>query len=116
MNVKLGNRIKSLRLAQPLTQEQMAERLAISRQKYARIESGACSITLELLTQIADILDVTVSDITSVLDEAPAAAYRTSEESTGAEFIIDMIDLFYANKHLYQRISAYADRMEDADE
>lgn len=53
------------------TQEQVAERIGVSRQKYARIESGMNSITLEILSQIANILDVTVGDITRVLDEAP---------------------------------------------
>ena len=40
MNEMLGSRIKALRIAKNFTQEQVAEKIGISRQKYARIESG----------------------------------------------------------------------------
>ena len=104
MNALLGSRIKALRTARNYTQEQVADRLGISRQKYARIEKGLNSITLELLTKIAETLDVTVSDITRVLDEEPAIAYRFGTEGVSSEKIFDMLDLFYANKHLYTRL------------
>ena len=104
MNALLGSRIKALRTARNYTQEQVADRPGISRQKYARIEKGLKSITLELLTKIAETLDVTVSDITRVLDEEPAIAYRSGTEGVSSEKIFDMLDLFYANKHLYTRL------------
>ena len=64
MNEKLGNRIKELRSAKQFTQEQIAEQIGVSRQKYARIESGVNSVTLDILSKIAAVLDVTVGDIT----------------------------------------------------
>ena len=54
MNALLGSRIKALRIAKKFTQEQVAEHLGISRQKYARIENGMNSITLDILSKIAD--------------------------------------------------------------
>ena len=45
MNEMLGNRIKELRNAKNFTQEQVADRIGVSRQKYARIEKGVNSIT-----------------------------------------------------------------------
>lgn len=104
MNELLGGRIKALRGAKNFTQEQMAVQIGISRQKYARIESGANNITLEVLSQIAKVLDVTVGDITRVLDETPAVAYRASSENTSSDKIFDMLDLFYANKHMYAKL------------
>ncbi len=104
MNELLGGRIKALRSAKNYTQEQMADRIGVSRQKYARIESGANSITLEILSKIATALDVTVGDITRVLDETPMVAYRVGEEGISSEKIFDMLDLFYANKHLYAKL------------
>lgn len=80
MNALLGGRIKALRMAKNYTQEQVADQLGISRQKYARIEKGLNSITLDLLTKIAAMLDVTVGDITRVLDEEPTVAYRSGTE------------------------------------
>lgn len=104
MNEVLGGRIKALRSAKNLTQEEVANQIGVSRQKYARIESGVNSITLDILSKIAEVLEVTVGDITRVLDETPVVVYRTGEESGTSKKIIDMLDLFYANKHLYAKI------------
>ncbi len=104
MNALLGNRIKALRVAKKLTQEQIADKIGVSRQRYARIENGTNRITLEILTKIADVLDVTIGDITRVLDERPAVAYREGAEDTSSKKILDMLELFYANKHLYNRL------------
>lgn len=104
MNELLGGRIKELRCAKNLTQEQIADQIGVSRQKYARIENGANSITLDMLSGIAKVLDVTVGDITKVLDESPAVSYRAGGEDTSSEKIFDMLDLFYANKHLYTKL------------
>ena len=79
MNEMLGSRIKELRNAKNFTQEQVADRIGVSRQKYARIEKGVNSITLDILSKVAEVLGVTVGDITKVLDETPAVAYRAGE-------------------------------------
>ena len=104
MNEILGSRIKALRSAKNFTQEQIADKIGVSRQKYARIESGVNSITLDILSKIAEALDVTVGDITRVLDETPVVAYRTGEESGSSKKIFDMLDLFYANKHMCEKL------------
>jgi transcriptional regulator with XRE-family HTH domain len=104
MNELLGNRIKALRCAKNLTQEQIAEQIGVSRQKIARIESGANNITLDILSKLAEVLDVTVGDITKVLDETPVVTYRSGNEEGSSEKIFDMLDLFYANKHLYTKL------------
>lgn len=104
MNEMLGSRIKVLRSAKSFTQEQIADQIGISRQKYARIESGVNSITLDILSKIAEVLDVTVGDITKVLDETPVVAYRSGGESGSSKKIFDMLDLFYANKHMCAKI------------
>ncbi len=104
MNELLGSRIKTLRNANNLTQEQVANRIGISRQKYARIENGVNSISLDILSQIADVLDVTVGDITKVLDETPVVQYRVGENNESSQKIFDMLDLFYANKHMCAKL------------
>ena len=104
MNVLLGARIRSLRSARGYTQEQMADNLGVSRQKYARIENGTNSITLEILCGVARLLDVSVSDITCVLDEEPTALYRSGTSNNSAEIVFDMLDLFYSNKHVYEKL------------
>lgn len=104
MNEILGERIKALRSGTHLTKEQVADKIGISRQKYARIENGTNNITLEILAQIAKVLGVQVADITRVLDETPVIAYRNGDTSGSSEKITEMLDLFYANKHLYTKL------------
>lgn len=104
MNEMLGSRIKALRTAKNFTQEQIADQIGVSRQKYARIESGVNSITLDILSKVAEVLEVTVGDITRVLDETPVVAYRAGEEGESSKKIFDMLDLFYANKHMYAKL------------
>ena len=104
MNELLGSRIKALRCAKNFTQEQIADLIGVSRQKYSRIENGMNSITLDVLSKIADVLGVTVSDITRVLDETPVVQYRAGSCADSLEKIIDMLNLFYANKHVYNKL------------
>ena len=104
MNEKLGSRIRALRSAKNFTQEQVADQIGVSRQKYARIESGVNSITLDILSKVAEVLGVTVGDITRVLDETPTVSYRIGGESESSKKIFDMLDLFYANKHMYDKL------------
>lgn len=104
MNELLGNRIKALRKTKNLTQEQLADQIGISRQRYARIEKGTNNISLDILSKIAKALDITVNDITKVLDETPVVSYRVGDKSSSSKEIFDMLDLFYANKHLFTKL------------
>lgn len=104
MNELLGGRIKALRSARQFTQEQIADQIGISRQRYARIERGTNTVTLEVLSKIAKVLEVAVGDITSVLDENLSVSYRAGTENSSSKEIFDMIDFFYANKHLYAKL------------
>lgn len=104
MNEILGSRIKALRMAKNFTQEQVADQIGISRQKYSRIESGVNSITLDILSKVAGVLEVTVGDITRVLDKTPIVAYRAGEEDGSSKKIFDMLDVFYANKHMCAKL------------
>ena len=45
-----------------------------------------------------------MADITRVLDETPVIAYRNGDTSGSSEKITEMLDLFYANKHLYTKL------------
>ncbi len=104
MNELLGGRIKELRNARNFTQEQIADKIEVSRQKYARIEKGTNNITLDVLTKIAGVLGVSVADITRVLDEIPTVEYRAGDRGSSSEKIFDMLNFFYANKHMYEKL------------
>lgn len=106
MNERLGRRIKELRNTKNLTQEQVAGQIGISRQKYAGIERGDGSISLETLSKIANVLEVSVGEITGVLDEPAAVTHKTGEGGGSSKKIFDMLDLFYANKRMCARLQS----------
>ena len=100
MNKLLGSRIKALRSANNLTQEEVADQIGISRQKYARIESGANSITLDILSKVAEVLGVTVGDITKVLDEKKEPNNYISKENaqiSDKDALVEIIDTILEN-------------------
>jgi transcriptional regulator with XRE-family HTH domain len=72
---KIGARLKELRLARQLTQEQLAERAGVSHKFLGEIERGAGNPTIEWLEDVAAALDTHVHDLVS--DEGPReAVYR----------------------------------------
>lgn len=100
----IGNQIKGLRLARHYTQKHMAGQLGISEQRYALIENGYSVIPLNILTKAATILGVTVQDITGSFSEIPENTLPAKAGGTSSQKIMDMLDLFYANKHMYHRL------------
>ena len=97
----IGNQIKGLRLARHYTQKHIAEQLGISEQRYALIENGYSVIPLDNLTKAAAILGVTAKDIT---DGYCKWIETAKAGGTSSQKIMDMLDLFYANRHMYHRL------------
>lgn len=105
MDRLLGKRIRELRISRHFTQEQVADALNMSRQRYARIESGIVSISVDILAKIAVFFGVSLGDITKVLDTASdTAVYRAVDEGVSGKAVFEMLDFFYANKHLYMKL------------
>lgn len=98
--------MQALRMANNFTQEQVANQISVSRQKHARVESGISNVTLDILSKVAEVLDVTLGDITRVLDETPVVAYRTGGEDSSSKKIFDMLNSFYANKHMCNKLQS----------
>lgn len=108
MNAILGARIRTLRESKGLTQEQVAEKMNCTRQKYARIEKGLIDISYASIAAIAGILGVKVEEITSAVeDKEEQPMFRKNREVVGDDkyqFINDMIETFYAHRSLYNSI------------
>jgi transcriptional regulator with XRE-family HTH domain len=66
-----GRRIRELRLAQGLNQEQLAEHCGLFRTYMSRIETGQANPTLTMIHALATSLGVTVADLFAS-EEAPA--------------------------------------------
>ena len=56
--IKIGKFIADCRKAQNLTQMQLAERANISKNYLQRVETAACSCTLDTLIDIAEALHI----------------------------------------------------------
>lgn len=109
MNIILGGRIRALRESKGLTQEQIAEKMDCTRQKYARIEKGLIDISYASITAIADILGITAEEITSSVNNAKEEElmFRKGNDITSEdtfEYINEMINTFYAHRTLYNSV------------
>lgn len=116
MNTILGGRIRNLRESKGMTQEQVAEKMACTRQKYARLEKGLIDISYSSLNIIAKILGVRIDDITSAVANIPndQPIFRGESEQTKDDkflFLNTMISTFYAHRRLYNSV-----RLVDTDE
>ncbi len=63
MSQKLGNRIKENRMRRGLKQEELAEKLFVSRQTISNYENGKTEPDLEMLGKLADALQVEMIDL-----------------------------------------------------
>ena len=109
MNAILGARIRSLREAKGFTQEQLAEKLNCSRQKYARLEKGLIDISFASISAIAQILGIKIEEITSAVSnkKVEEPLYRVNNVNGKEDkflFINNMLDTFYAHRKLYNSI------------
>ena len=60
---EIGQRIRKIRKAHGLSQEQLAERVNISTTHMSHIETGSTKLSLPVLVDIAVVLDVRTDDL-----------------------------------------------------
>lgn len=60
IRTEIGARIKELRLAQNLTQQQLAELAKLTKANVCNIEAGKYSVGLDVLYRIAEALNVSI--------------------------------------------------------
>lgn len=107
MSYLIGQKIKQLRKDQDITQDYMAEKLNITRQKYGRIENGQSNITYKTIEDVSKILGVNIKDITSATSEKQTLQhlFRESEnelvENDAIEKIDEILKYFNAHEKLY---------------
>ena len=61
--MQIGSKLKELRVAEKLTQQQLADKLNISRVNYTRYETDKVRPDYETLIKIADFYDITLDEI-----------------------------------------------------
>lgn len=86
---RLGKRIRTLRVERGLSQEGFADRVVISRAYISFIEQGTRTASLEVLVHIAEILDVSLSELFLDVDrETPKELARLSTAMAGQPIAI----------------------------
>ena len=61
--IEIGKNIKSIRIKEEITQEQLSEYVGISPGYLSKIEGGFAKPSLEILFSIADSLGITLNDL-----------------------------------------------------
>ena len=77
-----GQRVKQLRNARKLTQSQLAERVGITDKYMSRIETDGENITIEILINLANVLEV---DANYLLQSNIAACQKPDQPENGQE-------------------------------
>lgn len=83
--IKIGDRLKSLRISKGLTQAELATKIGIPRTTYANYEANKREPKTDILHKIAQELDVTINDIFTrnfALEQDPDRVYALSFEIT----------------------------------
>ena len=61
--INLGKKLKQLRNSEGLTQQQLAEKLQLSRVNYTRYETDAVRPDYETLIKLADFYDISLDEL-----------------------------------------------------
>lgn len=94
----IGKNIKALRECKNLTQEQLAETLFVTRQTVSNYETGRSRPDIEMLTKIADVLDVDANTVIYGAEPAPEQRYekRSLLIAFVLTFVLGLIWVFLA--------------------
>lgn len=68
MNLIVGNKLKKLRKQRKLTQQKMADLLAISQSAYARIENGESHSWASYIKKICNIFEIFPEELFNEVD------------------------------------------------
>lgn len=110
MSYAIGRKIKELRTNHKISQEQMAEILNTTRQRYSRLENGQVDISYILIKNVADYFGVSTSEITSVEREDKELVTFFREKNTSEDLvnsvakIEEILRVFNAHEKLYHQM------------
>lgn len=93
-----GERLAALRKERGMSQEELAEKLQLTRQTISKWETGASTPDLELLIQLAEVFDVSVD---SLLGVKKANKKHTEKTSFLTLFCLCQLTIFVAGVALY---------------
>ena len=93
----IGKNIKDLRIANGLTQDQLAEKLFVTRQTVSNYENGKSRPDIDMLAKISDVLEC---DVDSILYGTPSNSNKKREYIKLAVGIALIISVYFLGKSL----------------
>ena len=81
--MEIGTKIKKLRELKNFTQEYMAQQLNVSQSTYSRFEKDDSDLTISMLKQISEILDVKVEDLINFNEKFVFNNYSSNQANQG---------------------------------
>ena len=78
----IGKNIKNLRMQKDITQEQLAERLHVTRQAVSNWENGKTQPDVETLSMLAECFEISVEELIYGKKEEPAKEKKVVIEKT----------------------------------
>lgn len=109
MSYTIGSKIKELRISRKISQDEMAELLDTTLQRYSRLEKGYVDISYVMIKKIADRFGVSTGEITQAEQEKKELVQffidqGISEEIVGSVAKIEVIlKVFHAHEKLYHQ-------------
>ncbi len=83
-NINLNTKIRALREMKNWSQEQMAERVNMSKNGYAKVERGETRLTVETLDRISQAFDMDLVELISISDKGLICLF--SENNSGTHY------------------------------
>ena len=100
---KIGKFITELRKAKKMTQEQLSEKLEISQKHLSKIETGNQFASAQLISKIANILELNPSQLFEIFDEATPTKELVNKIVSRVTTNL-MIDIKRQNDILYNKL------------
>ena len=101
----INEKIRKLRESNSWSQEQMAEKLNMSLNGYAKIERGETKLRLDKLEQIAQIFNLDIVELLSsdqqnifLINEHSNLSSNYYGKSSGNDFVIEKLNLIISHK------------------
>jgi transcriptional regulator with XRE-family HTH domain len=89
----LGTKIRSLRQLKGLSREQVAEKLKLSLTSYANIERSETDLSFSRLTQIAELFEVTPSQLLDLGEKMCIYANNSNNNSNCSSIGIGVVEI-----------------------
>lgn len=90
-SVKVGNKIYQLRKENNLTQDELADKLFLTRQVISKWELGNSLPNIELIIELSKLFHVSIDDLLCLNDEAPIIDENNIFEGHSRKYILNKI-------------------------